>query len=228
MIKDLHEFRENIFDIFVYEEDGKLILGDCGDDRTPKEEYHKLYKECSIEELPKKFRERIKEHENAGYRGMGAGLVHDDYFFSNISGKSLYHCFKRVDKIPKFNVKLKNLTFQYVKNFIEKNNLEIRCPLRRYQFEEEENFVSGKLYVSLNYQEYFEKENSTGIEEMDEFFFWKGRNYKTLSLDFNYNYDKKYSDSIDEKETRKKIENEILSLFNDGNRDIFANEWKVL
>ena len=221
MITNLKEFRENMYDIFTYEKDEKLYFCDCGDDRK-----HKLYKECNIEELPKKFIEIIKEHENAEYRGMGAGLVYGDFFFSNVSGKSSHHCFKNIDKIPRFNIKLKNLSFQYVKKFIEENNLEIRCPLRKHQFKED--FVSGKLYVNLNYQEYFEKENSTGIEEIDEFFFYRGRNYKTLALEFRYHYNKQYNDSIDTKETKEKIKNEIISLFKKGEREIFSNEWKVL
>lgn len=191
---------------------------------------HEMYKECDFEELPKKFREFIKEHKKpepkSGYRGMGVGLTHDDYFFSNIHGKSTYRCFKKCDNFPHFERKLKNLSFQYVKKFIEENNLEVRCPLRRHNLEED--CVSGCLYVSLDYQKYFEKENSSGIEEIDEFFFWAGRNYETLELhyDYNYNCNTQYN-SIDDV-VIEKIKEEIISLFRKGNREIFANEWKVL
>lgn len=219
MITDLHEFRNTIFDRLVCEEEnGKLILADCEDDRIPKELYHKLYKECDISRFPEEFKKTINSRMNTGC-GIAAGWTYDNekFLFTKIKGK--YHCFERIDKIPKFNIKLKNLSFQHVKKFTDENNLEIRCRLRKNNVERD--FVSGNLYIALNYQEYFEKENATGIEEIDEFFFWRGKNYKTLGLDFRYN--KQYSD-VD----INKIKDEIILLFQKGNREIFANEWRII
>lgn len=211
MIENLKKFREELFDSYAYKEKNDVLLGIGGD---------RLYKECKMEELPVKFQESIKEHMKTG-TGMGSGLNYDNanYFFSNTADGSLHKCFKKVDKIPQFKVKINDFMFENVKKFTEENNLEIRCNLGRVV--DNENILNGCVYVNLYSQEYFEKENETGIEEMDEYFFWKGGTKKSLLLPFAYEL--KNVDNIDRKELKK----EIISFFKQGKKEIFSDKWEI-
>ena len=228
MTTNLKEIRSDLFkDSYAHERNGKVILSFSA---------RKLYKECKIEEVPVKFQESIKKHLEFG-GGMGSGLTYenDNYYFSNTSGKSFHKCFKKVNKIPHFECKLKNLMFENVKNFIDKNNLEIICRLKKEIIEDnqgnlhinlyvdDENNLHGGLYVTLDSQKYFEKENSTSVEEMDEYFFWHGKTKKKIRLDFIY----KLSKPI-ENINKKEIEKEVISLFNQEKIEFFSKEWEFM
>lgn len=208
MITNLKSFRENLFDDYAYKEKSNVLLGVAG---------KRLYKECKIEEVPLTFQKSIKEHMKAR-TGMGASLTYDNdnFLFSNTANESLHKCFKKVSGIPGFKIRLNDLKFESVKKFIEENGLEVCCAIHTLN----EDNINGSIYVNLYSQEYFIKENSTGIEEMDEYFFWKGEIRKRLTLDFTYKLFE--NEKIDTKE----MKNKIISLFKQGERGMFANEWK--
>lgn len=214
MIKDLHKFRESLSDSFTFGEDGKMFL--CLEFQGLR-----LYKQCKMEDLPIKFQETIKKYIEVD-KGMGVGLTYDEKFlFSGISGKSCHKCFETVNKIPHFEIKLKYLSFDYIKNFINENELEVHCKLARKEDEDDVNKIHGWLYVHLDQQKYYEKKDGTDIEEIDEYFFWKGKDKKTLTLEFIY---PKSSESID----KKKFRNEIISRFKQDRKEIFADKWKII
>lgn len=166
---------------------------------------------------------------------MGAGMTYDDYFFSNQHGISLHKCFRKVEKTPHFECKLKNLMLGNAKKFIDENNLEIICRLQKevikdnkgnldtILYVDDENNIHGSLFVRLDSQKYFQKENGTDIEEMDEWFFWKGKTKKKIRLSFVYKLSKPI-ENIDKNE----IENEIISLFNQEKIENFSKKWEFV
>lgn len=207
MIEDLQKFREELFDDYAHIGEDGVLLGKNG---------NRLYKECKMEELPLKFQESIKEHLKTK-AGMGAGLIFDDgkFLFSNTANASLHKCFKKVNNIPEFQMKINDLSFENVKKIIEDNNLKVNCIIKDVDKED----VTGYIKIFLNFQVFFEKNNSTGIEEMDEYFFCKGDIKKTLLLEFRY----KEPIALEDKELREKV----ILMFNQG-KQIFAKKWFVV
>lgn len=207
-MKNLKEFRKTLFDDYACERDGKTLWGREG-------KY--LYEECKMEELPKQFQESINEHMQIK-RGMGCAMTFGDFIFSNTANKSLHKCFKKVEKVPSFKMKINSLDYQNVEKFIRENGLEVRCVIDCVK----NNELHGNLYVDLNLQEYYIKENSTNIEEMDEYFFWKGNGKRTLSLCYVYpcsNYE-----DVNIKELKK----QIISAFKTEERMFFSDKWEMI
>lgn len=231
MIKDLKEFRQNLSDWCVCknENDGKLYIGKVSGMTSLGRVADELYKECDMEDLPIKFQESIKEHLKFG-GGMGAGLTWDKFFFSNTGGPTLHKCFVKEDRAtPDFKMKLTDFSYYNVRTYIKKNHLPIRCRIHCNDNNMNTNKVlTGALFVDLLEQKYYNAYNLTGMEEMDEYFFWRGTKRKTLRLGFTYRLEKGInSNDIDDNE-KKQIKEDIIRLFNqEKKKDIFADKWEL-